>query len=238
MKIIPVIDLKNNLVVHAKQGDRENYLPINTPLCASADIYHVIDAFLSLYEFDTFYIADLNAITELGNHNTLIAEVMATFPELTFWVDKGYQCYQPITSPNYLPVLGSECYQEETVMELSDFNKEFILSLDYAMTGPLGAARLFTDTELWPNHIIIMTLACVGSNNGPDTGKLQQFLQLYPEKNFIAAGGIRNSSDLQALEKIGITQALIASALHSGAIQASDIAKLQAKKYPGKPRYF
>ena len=66
MKIIPVIDLKDGVVVHAQQGIRDLYQPINTALCQSSDIYQVIEAFLGVYDFDTFYIADLNAITHQG----------------------------------------------------------------------------------------------------------------------------------------------------------------------------
>ncbi len=240
MKIIPVLDLKNGVVVHARQGNRENYQAIQSNLCGSADIYAVIEAFLGLYDFDTFYIADLNAILGQHNHDSLITEVLARFPQILFWVDKGYRRYDPCLKypDNYLPVLGSESYQNETVAELKAFNNRFILSLDYSMTGTLGAERLFSSPDLWPDDVIIMTLAQVGSNQGPDLPKLNQFCSLYPHKNFIAAGGIRHLSDLTALERIGVQRALIASSLHSGAIKREDIEKLQAKKYPGWPGYF
>lgn len=240
MKIIPVIDLKNNLVVHAKLGDRENYQPINTPLCASADVYRVIEAFLSVHEFDTFYIADLNAITRCGDHNRLIAQVVATFPKLRFWVDKGHQPYSASAGApeNSYPVLGSECYQDNNVAELKDFNNRFILSLDYSGTAPLGAPKLFSGDEFWPEQIIIMTLARVGSHSGPDIEKLKCYLQHYPGKNFIAAGGIRHTNDLQMLMDIGIKQALLASALHSGAIQGEDIINFRQKNTPASRGIF
>lgn len=90
----------------------------------------------------------------------------------------------------------------------------------------LGAESLFTNPEYWPNDIIIMTLERVGSDSGPDIEKLAAFRKAYPGKNFIAAGGIRNREDLAALQKIGIQQALVASALHSGAIGRADLAAL------------
>ena len=93
MKIIPVIDLKDGVVVHAQQGKREHYQPINTDLCQSSDIYQVIEAFLGVYDFDTIYIADLNAITDQGDHDHLITEVLTRFPHITFWIDRGYQRY-------------------------------------------------------------------------------------------------------------------------------------------------
>jgi phosphoribosylformimino-5-aminoimidazole carboxamide ribotide isomerase len=79
---------------------------------------------------------------------------------------------------------------------------------------------------LWPETIIIMTLNRVGSNQGPDLDKLNWFCSQYPHKHFIAAGGIRNTADLLALKQVGVQQALIASALHSGAIGRKDIKNL------------
>ena len=225
MKIIPVIDLKDGVVVHARQGLRDHYQPINTKLCQSSDIYQVIEAFLGFYNFDTIYIADLNAITQQGDHERLITEVVTCFPHLTFWIDSGYQRVKKYPH-NHLPVLGSECYSDETVLELKDFNNHFILSLDYSMSGELGAKSLFCRPDLWPDSIIIMTLSRVGSHQGPDLVKLNGFCRDYPDKHFVAAGGIRNAKDLHALKQAGVKQALIASALHSGAISREDIQKL------------
>jgi phosphoribosylformimino-5-aminoimidazole carboxamide ribotide isomerase len=225
MKIIPVIDLKDGVVVHAREGMREQYRPINTHLCQSPDIYRVIEAFLGVCDFDTIYIADLNAITHQGDHDRLINDVLTCFPHIVFWVDSGYQRFK-IYPGNYLPVLGSECYSDESALELKAFNKRFILSLDYSMSEPLGAKSLFSDQGLWPENIIIMTLNRVGSNQGPDLDQLNWFCRQYPHKNFIAAGGIRDVNDLQTLNQVGVQQALIASALHSGAIRRKDIKNL------------
>ncbi len=225
MKIIPVIDLKDGVVVHAKQGNRKHYQVINTALCQSSDIFQVIEAFLGVYRFDTFYIADLNAITYQDDHNRLITEVLTRFPQITFWIDKGYQVYGDHLKllPNYLPVLGSESYRDDTIAELKAFKHNFILSLDYSNSNALGAKGLFSDPTFWPKNIIIMTLERVGSSHGPDLNKLTDFCNQYPEKNFIAAGGIRDKRDLTALSEAGIHQALVASALHSGMIKPEDI---------------
>jgi len=229
MKIIPVIDLKDGEVVHARQGNRQQYQPINTDLCKSSNIFQVIEAFLGVYEFDTFYIADLNAITGQGNHSRLIAAVLTRFSQLTFWIDKGYQTYNQNTQhpDNALPVLGSESYRNETISELKAYKSNFILSLDYSNSSALGAASLFSDPGFWPENIIIMTLDRVGGHHGPDLEKLTEFCKRHPDKNFIAAGGIRNKQDLMTLSEAGIQLALVASALHSGAIKTEDIAEVR-----------
>lgn len=227
MKIIPVIDLKDGVVVHARQGNREHYQPINTELCKSPDIFQVIEAFLGIYAFDTFYIADLNAITDQSDHRHLIKDVLNRFPHITFWIDRGYQKHDPCMQHpgNTLPVLGSESYRNETIPEIKAYKNNFILSLDYSSSDALGATSLFSDPTFWPENIIIMTLDRVGSGHGPDLEKLTEFCRRYPDKNFIAAGGIRNKQDLIALSGAGIHQALVASALHSGTIKAEDIPK-------------
>jgi phosphoribosylformimino-5-aminoimidazole carboxamide ribotide isomerase len=235
MKIIPVIDLKNGCAVHAREGKRDQYQPLETRLCRSNDIKDIIEELLKFCQSDTVYIADLNAITRQGNHDRLISKLLTEFPDITFWIDRGYpDNKQTLKLPgNHVPVLGSESFKDSNIQELNEFNNHFILSLDFAHSETLGAKRLFSSPELWPDNIIIMTLDRVGSSKGPDLDKLTRFCHQFPAKNFIAAGGIRDVKDLCDLAKTGVQQALIASALHAGTISAEDIAKLQTKKYPG-----
>lgn len=234
MKIIPVIDLKDGMVVLAQRGNRDKYQPINSPLCQSADIYQVIKAFLKIYSFNTLYIADLNAITGQGDNDELLKRVLTDFTEVTFWIDRGYQPFPQSSKlpSNYLPILGSESYQDDNILEIQEYKKKFILSLDFANSCALGAKTLFSNPCYWPDNIIVMTLERVGSHDGPDFQKLYDFSRHYPDKQFIAAGGIRNAEDLVALQKIGVHQALVASALHFGHINANHISNLQTKKYP------
>jgi phosphoribosylformimino-5-aminoimidazole carboxamide ribotide isomerase len=234
MQIIPVIDLKNGIVVHAKQGNRDHYAPLKSGLCESSDIFDVIDAFWTIYRFPTVYIADLNAITQLSNNADLLADVLASFPHISFWIDGGYPlCNDGFRQlSNFLPVLGSESFHDDNISHIRRFENDFILSLDYSMAGELGAKTLFSAPELWPEHIIIMSLPRVGSSQGPDVNRLASYRKQYPQHKIIAAGGIRDSEDLRALEQIGIQQALVATALHDGSISPHDIANWPTKKYP------
>jgi len=230
MKIIPVIDLKNGLAVHARQGLRTHYQPINSPLCRSAAVFDVIEAYLSLYAFDTFYIADLDAISNKGNHDRLIAEVAAAYPKLTLWLDQGYRQAPDKPGPHW-PVVGTESYTDDRLDAVAKFNRRFILSLDYPPTSaPTG--KLFYDSLLWPEHVIIMTLAKVGSHGGPDFATLAEYVQRFPNHTFIAAGGIRNAADLRDLSQMGIRHALVASSLHSGALSAYDIKLMSNRPSP------
>jgi phosphoribosylformimino-5-aminoimidazole carboxamide ribotide isomerase len=233
IQIIPVIDLKNGVVVHAKEGIRDSYEPLKSALCSTSDIFQLIKSFIAKFQVDTLYLADLNAITTQGNHNQLIDKVLQAFPDQLFWLDRGYIKFGDkfTRCRNYLPVIGSESYTDETISELETFGDDLILSLDFSKSQPLGATSLFSRPDYWPANLIIMTLDRVGSNRGPDFSKLIDFSHRYPHKNFIAAGGIRNCQDLFELQKIGVRQVLVANALHSEAISSDDFRRL--KQYPG-----
>ena len=225
MHIIPVIDLKDGMVVHAVRGDRANYQTIHqhSVLTNKSDINSVLAGFLALHPFKRFYIADLNAITRSGNHDALIQSLAHAHPDIEFWLDNGSQLAGiKNDEANLKWVIGTESQQTPPCT----LNHEYILSLDFKNELPAGLTAWFSQTEFWPKNIIVMTLSRVGSNNGPDFEKLSSLRQTHPNKHFIAAGGIRHYNDLLKLKNIGIGAALLATALHSGAISGPEIQNL------------
>ncbi|QPK64134.1 histidine biosynthesis protein [Methylomonas sp. LL1] len=225
MRIIPVIDLKDGLVVHAVRGDRARYQPIHlhSGLSHRSDIDAVLTGFLTLYPFNRFYIADLNAITGSGNHRELIESLLYKYPDIDFWIDNGRQI-SDITQgpPNQKWVLGTE--SQTSPARRAD--QPFILSLDFKNQQAAGHPSWFEQADCWPDDIIVMTLSRVGGNQGPDLEKLAELYRRNPDKHFIAAGGVRHLDDLNHLKKVGIQSALVATALHSGAISADQIRNL------------
>ena len=223
IKLIPVIDLKDGIVVHAKYGQRDNYQPIQSVLSEQPDIYSVLNGFLRLHAFDTLYIADLNAITQNGDNSTLIQQVINDFPTIMFWIDAG-KIHPQEFPQKYMPILGSEYMDKHCATYLAQFNHEFILSLDHGVVGErLGAAELWHEPNYWPKEVIIMTLARVGSSQGVASKELQHFNEVHPNKQFIAAGGVRNMNDIDILKKYNVKAVLLASAFHLGAITAESL---------------
>jgi phosphoribosylformimino-5-aminoimidazole carboxamide ribotide isomerase len=230
MQIIPVIDIKDGQAVLAKQGDRNNYQALSTPLCASSDINTVINAYLSIWPFTQFYIADLNALMGTGNNNSLINSTFIRFPQLNFIIDCGQlnRFFSPVRTTQYTAIISTESVDMHTLTKINQQANEFILSLDFsAQDTPLGDTSLYTVSHLWPKKLIIMSLGLVGSKNGPDFLKLKRYVTDYPEHNIIAAGGIRDSTDLKQLKAIGIKQALVATALHNGKLMTNDMNELR-----------
>lgn len=232
LHIIPVIDLLNGSVVHAKQGHRANYLPIASQLAASTKPIDIVKAFMTVYAFNTLYIADLNAIQNLENsaqaHKEIIEEIQTAFPKLTLWVDAGINTIEKAKKWDYSNatiILGSESFTSiiEYKTLIAELNTPFVLSLDYLVQGFTGPQDLLASNQYWPENIIVMTLTKVGANTGGDINTISDIRAKATKHHVYAAGGIRNIDDLQALKQQHIHGVLIASALHNKQINTEDL---------------
>jgi phosphoribosylformimino-5-aminoimidazole carboxamide ribotide isomerase len=69
--------------------------------------------------------------------------------------------------------------------------------------------------------IIVIDLARIGSATGPDFDLLSRVRAEVPGAMLFAGGGVRGVADLSRLADLGCDGALVASALHDGALSAS-----------------
>ncbi len=246
MQVVQVLDIKNGLVVRGVMGDRANYRPIETPLSADPEPLAVVHGLMSLHGFGAIYIADLDAIEGVAVDGAmdegdrrrrrgepdmdLMAALVAAHPGVTLWLDAGVASFDETMAVEALPgvlcVVGSESVGDaETVRRLSE-ETDIALSLDFRGETFLGPAELLEDDSLWPDTLIVMTLAKVGSGAGPDVDRLAEIVARAGERRVFAAGGVRGPEDLALLQDMGVAGALIASALHDGRITADDLARL------------
>ncbi|OAM52887.1 hypothetical protein A7981_05465 [Methylovorus sp. MM2] len=228
MNIIPVIDLLDGKVVHAKRGDRKNYQPINSPLCTSSDPMHITQSLIELYPFKELYIADLNSIQRNGHHYDTIKTINRRFPHIELWLDSGFSEVSDLYEWHDLPikfVIGTESLRSmDNYLAIKRvYQHQLILSLDFTPTGYKGPPELLEDSSSWPEKVIAMTLNHVGSGLGPDMKKLNEILSASTHSAIYAAGGVRDATDISTLTSMGIQGALIASALHSGDLSAKQL---------------
>ena len=231
MLIIPVIDLYQGQVVHAVRGQRDQYQPVQSRLCQGSDPVQIVQAFLELYPFKTLYIADLNAIRGMGNNTDIINQLTGRFTDLAFWIDNGATGKTNLLSSQQhstTTVIGSETgINPKQLRGLLATSPEPMLSLDFKQEKFLGDNALLTQPEIWPANVIIMNLTHVGSAEGPDIQLFSKIRTIAPDKNIFSAGGIRNTDDLQRLNKADCAGALMATALHNGQISRQDISALK-----------
>ena len=197
MEIIPVIDIRRGQVVHAVKGQRQNYRSLQTSLCESNSPEDIVQAFVSSYPFKTIYIADLDAIEGRSNNNQIIEQLHDKFQSVTFWVDQSIS--KTVELEDLLlrqHVIGSETNISPDILnEIITISPDIILSLDFQTNSFLGDRNLLQKTGLWPDRIIIMSLARVGSDNGPDYELISSLKRTAGDRKIYVAGGVRHETD-------------------------------------------
>nr|WP_183097218.1 HisA/HisF-related TIM barrel protein [Mesorhizobium sp. YM1C-6-2] len=230
MRIIPVLDLKGGEVVRAEKGQRDSYRPIMTPLSVSTDAVSVAIGLRTLFPFRAFYIADLDAIEGRAPNAEAIAGLCAMPDAPELWVDAGIADADTLAAalagPSLCPVLGSESQRDDSLLKRFRDHPGIILSLDFFGDGFRGPTSLLENPDLWPERVIVMTLAKVGAAAGPDFARLGEIKQKAGQRQVIAAGGVRDETDIRALSSLGIAAALVATSLHDGTLAAGQLASL------------
>jgi phosphoribosylformimino-5-aminoimidazole carboxamide ribotide isomerase len=240
MRVIPVIDLKSAVAVHAVRGERQRYRPLRSEMVTGSDPVLVARAVREALGLEELYVADLDAIAGGPAHRELIAALAG---EATVMVDAGASDAAEVQRLLELGaahvVIGTETLPREAVLErlraklpdarlvLSlDLRARRVLSPDPALAqleAPEALARL---TRFGLRDVIVLDLARVGSGGGPDVALLRELVARFPELELLAGGGVRDVADLHALAEAGAAGALVATALHSGAIGPDDLRAL------------
>jgi phosphoribosylformimino-5-aminoimidazole carboxamide ribotide isomerase len=244
MRVIPVLDLLDGHAVRAVRGDRANYRPVQSTLCATSEPLAVARALLAASGADTLYVADLGAIVaQRADTSTLAALCAGLNPtgaepgrRVQIWLDAGFADYASmraqlmrIGAPHgtLVPVFGSETLRTpDALHDAERAGYQPVLSLDRRAGRPLTAAHVTTalhDTPAcWPARVIVMTLDRVGAYEGPDLATFDAIrTRAGSERTLIGAGGIRDRADLDAAAQSGAHAWLIGSALHDGKLAAT-----------------
>ena len=230
MRIVPVLDLKGGIVVHARRGARADYAPLSSPLVQGCEPVPVARALCAACRTNRLYVADLDALAgEPAGEATLtgLASVAET------WVDAG------ATTPERAAalaragaarnVVGTESLGAEATTAGSvpsppplvlsvDLRGGRLISPDPALDGREPAAAAPLARALAVSELLVIDLARVGSGSGPPLDAVAELAAALPHIAIYAGGGVRNDEDLRALESAGAVGALVATALHEGRI--------------------
>ena len=228
MDVIPVIDVQHGIAVRATGGRRADYQPLKTPLASENDPVAVALGFRSLYSFAILYVADLDGIEGRGRTKTLPRRLAEVLPGVDLWIDDGSSACDAaarlVSEPNTTMVIGSESLDEAGAAALRDIRADrYVLSLDFKDDRFVGPPSVLEAAEHWAERVIVMTLARVGSEEGPDVDRIASLVARADGRRVYAAGGIRDRSDVEALRATGAAGVLVATALHAGKITAGDL---------------
>jgi HisA/HisF family protein len=233
MRIVPVLDLKGGVVVHARRGQRDEYAPLRSPLVDGSEPVAVAQALCALCRTSTLYVADLDALAgEPADVATLSALTTVADP----WVDAGATTRQRAAelagAGVARNVVGTESLTADDPDEGGDdagaTTPRRVLSIDLRdgklisprpeLAGREAVAAAPLATALGVRELLVIDLLRVGSGSGPPLHAVEQLAEVLPGVAIYAGGGVRHDADLRALESAGASGALVATALHEGRI--------------------
>ena len=241
LNLIPVVDLLKGQVVHAREGRRAQYRPVQSRLCKGADTETVVDALLRVHPFRSLYVADLDAIQRQGSNLDTLQRIRRRFPHLDLWVDSGIADERGLDA--WLradigrAVIGSETLLDaEFVFHARQRCRDLspVLSLDFIAEEFKGPQALLADpARYWPERVLAMNLRRVGSDAGPDLALIESLAAKAPDREVYAAGGVRSVEDLERAAAAGAVGALIATALHNGRLGPAALSRFMTPGQEG-----
>ena len=237
-RIIPVIDLLNSSVVHAIKGKRDEYKPLRTPLIDTSDPLKIIQFLNQTFEFDEFYIADLDSIINKNPNIRIISEIL-TLSKIKVMLDPGIESANDIKMYSKFNlnkiILGLETIK--TIEVIKDLLKilgaeRITISVDMYKGKILSnikewnhqkPAKIITELEnIGVEELILLDLFRVGQKLG---GIPQSYLEIQSlfRGDVLVGGGVRDIEDLIYLKEEKFAGVLIATALYDKSIKIEDI---------------
>lgn len=219
VEVIPVLDIRDGLVVHAVAGRRDEYKPFKDSVLSNVPNPYFILRRLKELGFMSVYIADLDAIMERGdNSNVIHTAVVLNFRVLA---DVGRKGLSLSDTSKVTYVIGTEYL--EYPFEVRHISGRAI-SLDMrGMDVTFSNIRVNVEKVLellraeQLKKILVIDLTRVGTESGLNKEVISRLAEIFPGK-LIVGGGVRDENDLLYLKSLGVAGVLIATAIHRGLI--------------------
>ena len=168
-------------MVHAKAGNRADYGPVESPFGAADDPVAIARGLLAATGSPLLYIADLDAIAGTGNHFELVRGLADALQGTTVWIDAGFSHVADCAF--WLPLGATLVIGSESLAGVDDWleiragvrrKRRAVARFRRRRTERPGS--LFDDPSLWPGRLIVMNLARVGTEAGPDLDRLKSVI--------------------------------------------------------------
>jgi phosphoribosylformimino-5-aminoimidazole carboxamide ribotide isomerase len=246
MQVIPVIDIMRGIAVHARRGERMAYRPIQSILLQGADPIALLRAYHETLKSETVYIADLDALMGTGENLAVITEMAAAQPQLQLLVDAGVRNIEQ-AKPLLDAGVNKVIIASESLMSLGTASKlltelgsdRALFSLDLKDRAVIwrGSSTEARDPyavvaslmSLGFREAILLEMDRIGTGGGADAELLGRVTTTAPGMGFIVGGGIGSVAELMRLKRAGASGALLATALHDGAIARRDLIRVEAE---------
>src|SRR3954471_12821350 len=141
-RVIPVLDLKDGIAVHAVGGIRSHYRPLQSVLHPDPDLVELGRAYRDILGLRELYLADLDAISGQGLNLALYRNLAEL--GLNLWIDAGLKDQDDVG-----PLLGEEISSIVAGLETVQGSKALNALLDL-----VGPSRLVFSLDLFEGRAL------------------------------------------------------------------------------------
>ena len=240
MRICPVLDLLDGVVVRGIAGHRAEYRPLRSQLTDSTHPLDVARALRMEFGFCDLYVADLDGIQRQAPNSKLIQQLADEGFRVT--LDAGSNSPATVTAAvetgATTVILGLESLADpSTAAHLCENHppEALLFSLDLQNGTPRASAAWPDDPaaivelvlSFGMTRILLLDLNDVGTATGGSTQSLAaQIRGNLRLTELWTGGGLRGPKDLDAWQRLGADVVLVASALHDRRLTRADMVKI------------
>lgn len=237
--IIPVIDILNSKAVHAVEGKRSEYQPLNSYLFDSTHPQQIIKNLYEEFHFLTYYIADLDSIMNNKPNTKILDEILKIFEDITLILDPGVESESDVEMFSKLPntklILGLETINgldvianaveqlgQEKIMVSIDMYEGKIFSKNQSIKRIKPVDLVNKIENFNTSNIILLDLSRVGQKVGGIPPLYKKIKKTF-FGSILVGGGIKDIADVKLYYNQSFAGVLIGTALYDGTIKKKEI---------------
>jgi len=237
-RIIPVLDILNSEVVHAKKGERTKYKPLKSKILDSSNPIIAVKKLADKFHFDEIYIADLDSIVKRKPNLELISLILKMV-NIKVILDPGITNYEDIMLFSnfnlFKLIIGIETVENYDVIKdgVKKFGQnEIVLSIDMFQGKLKSKLDIFNPLELMSllehlgvKEIILLDLFRVGQKIGGIPPLYLKIREIF-SGDILVGGGIKDFNDILNYKKNNFSGVLIGTAFYDGSIKIEEIKQI------------
>lgn len=221
-RVVFVLDLLDGSVVHGVRGERDKYRPVHefSQIVDTSDPVRLVEEIRPR----EVYVADLDRLMDQGDNDSLVESVSKRCPVM---LDLGASTTAEVEHGLTLAdqvVVGTETATTGLLESISgmdvavslDLKDGRVLANDPSLrVPPREVIDLLNGVDI--GSLIVLDLDRVGTKTGFDPHLLADIASR-SRHPVLLGGGVRGVDDLERLVSLGVSGALVATAVHDGSI--------------------
>ena len=229
MNIIPSFDIMDGQLVHLRQGDFEQKTVYpKTPLEMARDLETAGITHLHMIDLDGARAGNpvnLHILEQIAARTRLSINYgggLRSIPALRQVWDAGADMFSvgsmPVIAPDEFRAWVERFGPERFLVGADVRNRKIAVHGWQEQTSMRIVDLIARLRKLGISNISVTNIAREGEQSGPDFKLYKDMRKKFPDVDLVATGGIRSVSDLEELQGLGCSAALVGKALFDGEI--------------------